>query len=98
MTQTRTDSFMEALTNVVVGFAINFTANMIVLPWLLGVPADAGAMALIGVAYTVISVARTYGLRRLFNGRTVWQELKSINWTHLFFGHNHPGDCNCKEK
>lgn len=80
VTQTRTDSFMEALTNVVVGFVINFTANMLVLPWLLDVPADAGVFAVVGVIYTFISVARTYGLRRLFNGRTVWQGIKSIRW------------------
>jgi hypothetical protein len=66
MTQTRTGSAVETATNLVVGQLINFTANMTVLP-LFGLhptPADAVGMGLI---FTVISVARSYTLRRVFN-------------------------------
>lgn len=75
--QSRIDSFMEALTNVVIGFIINFIANIVILPLMLGVPVNLATFGLIGVAYTVVSVARSYGLRRLFNGRSPWQALKS---------------------
>lgn len=76
MTQTRTDSFMEALTNVAIGFGINFVANILVLPAVLGVPVNLTELGLIGVIFTVISVTRSYTLRRLFNGRSVWQAIK----------------------
>jgi hypothetical protein len=76
MKQTRTDTFMEALTNVAIGFGINFVANIIILPAVLGVPVNLGELGTIGVLFTIISVTRSYTLRRLFNGRTVWAVIK----------------------
>lgn len=74
--QTRTDSLMEALANIVVGFTINFIANIIFLPMVLGVPINLHELGLIGAIFTVISLVRSYALRRLFNGRTIWQAIK----------------------
>jgi hypothetical protein len=74
--QTRTDSLMEALTNVVIGFGINFIANILILPVVLGVPVNLKELGMIGVLFTVVSVVRSYALRRAFDGRTPWQELK----------------------
>lgn len=65
--QTRVGSFVEAWANILVGFSINFAANLIVLPWF-GfnvTPSDAFG---IGLVFTVISLARSYILRRYFNG------------------------------
>lgn len=76
MSQTRTDSFMEALCNVAVGFAINFTANWFILPAFLGIEPEVGTFFAMGVVYTFISVGRSYVLRRAFNGRSVWQAIK----------------------
>jgi hypothetical protein len=68
VTQTRLGSLIEALANVAIGFGINWLANMTILP-LFGFHVT-GAQALgIGVFFTVISVARTYALRRWFNAR-----------------------------
>jgi hypothetical protein len=67
MAQTKLGSFVEAWANIAVGFAINFTANMIVLP-LFGLPITAGKAFGIGLVFTVISLARQYVLRRWFNG------------------------------
>lgn len=67
MAQTRLGSFVEAWANIVVGFAINFTANMIVLPWF-GFDITAGKAFGIGCVFTVISLVRSYILRRWFNG------------------------------
>lgn len=80
--QTRIDSFMEALVNIAIGFGINFAANVIVLPALLGVPVDLAALGLIGVIYTVISVARSYLIRRAFNGKSVWEAIKTRYLRH----------------
>lgn len=65
--QTKLGSFVEAWANIAVGFAINFCANLLVLPQfgLNVTPADAFG---IGVIFTVISLARSYVLRRWFNG------------------------------
>lgn len=66
--QTRLSSFIEALINVAIGFAINFAANMLILP-LIGFHITAGQNLFIGLLYTIISVARSYAVRRWFNSR-----------------------------
>ncbi|WP_281915669.1 DUF7220 family protein [Caldimonas thermodepolymerans] len=67
MTQTRIGSLAEAAANIAVGFGINFTANLIVLPWF-GFDVAAGDAFGIGLVFTAISLARSYVLRRWFNG------------------------------
>lgn len=68
MTQTRLGSFIEACINVLIGFAINFAANLVILP-LIGFQISVGQNLFIGVLYTIISVARSYAVRRWFNAR-----------------------------
>jgi hypothetical protein len=68
MNQTRLGSFIEAWINVAIGFAINFVANLLILP-LIGFHITAGQNLFIGVLYTIISVARSYVIRRWFNAR-----------------------------
>ena len=67
MAQTKLGSFVESWANIVVGFGINFFANMAVLP-LFGFKVSAGSAFEIGLIFTVISLARSYVLRRYFNG------------------------------
>ena len=67
---------MEAFTNVFIGFTINFVANWLILPWFFGIEADLASFAWLGAVYTVISIARSYVIRRAFNGQTVWEALK----------------------
>lgn len=67
MAQTRLGSFAEAWANIAVGFGINFTANPIVLPWFGFNVTPTDALG-IGVIFTAISLARSYILRRWFNG------------------------------
>lgn len=80
MNQARIDSFMEALTNVAIGFIINFVANWFILPLFLGIEPDVGTFAVIGIAYTLISVARSYAIRRAFNGKSVWRAMRDGWW------------------
>jgi len=65
--QTKLGSFIEAWANIAVGFAINFTANLLVFP-LFGFNISAGQAFWVGVIFTVISLVRSYILRRWFNG------------------------------
>ncbi len=76
MKQSRIDSLMESLTNVVIGLFISTIANHIVLPLTLGVTPTLGQNIVIGVIFTVISIVRSYSLRRLFNGKSAWAWLK----------------------
>lgn len=68
MTQTRLGSFIEACINVAIGFVINFVANLVILP-LIGFHISVSQNLFIGVLYTVISVVRSYTVRRWFNNR-----------------------------
>ena len=65
--QTRTQSLIEAWANVIVGFGINFSANLVILP-LFGYTPSLRDNFVIGLLYTVVSLARSYVLRRWFNG------------------------------
>jgi hypothetical protein len=67
MAQTKLGSFAEAWANIFVGFSINFVANMLILP-LFGFKVTAGGAFEIGLIFTVISLVRSYVLRRWFNG------------------------------
>lgn len=66
MSQSRKHSMLEAIINVVVGFSINFLLNMLVFP-LFGWEISAAQNIALGVIYPVISIVRSYTLRRAFN-------------------------------
>lgn len=68
MTQTRLGSFIEAWINVLVGYWINFFANLLILP-LFGFNVTLSQNLAIGAIFTAISVARSYLIRRYFNAR-----------------------------
>lgn len=67
MSQTKWGSFIEAWANIAVGFSINWCANLLVLP-LFGFHVSGGQAFRIGLIFTAISLARSYVLRRYFNG------------------------------
>lgn len=67
MAQTKLGSIAEAWANIAVGFTINFTANLLIFP-LFGMHISPGNNFLLGLIYTVISLVRSYVLRRWFNG------------------------------
>ena len=67
MAQTKFGSLAEACANIAVGFAINWTANMLILP-LFGFDVTGAQAFGIGILFTGISLARQYVLRRWFNG------------------------------
>jgi hypothetical protein len=58
-------SFVEAWTNIGVGFGINLIANLTVLPFF-GYDVHLSQALGIGVIFTVISVVRSYLLRRFY--------------------------------
>lgn len=74
--QTRIDSLMEAVVNVVIGLIISTIANHFVFVAVLGIPLSLGVNIGIGLFFTVISIVRSYTLRRAFNGKSPWAWLK----------------------
>lgn len=66
MGQTRLGSWLEALSNIVVGFSINWCANMLVLP-LFGFQVSGTQAFHIGLIFTAIALVRSFALRRVFN-------------------------------
>lgn len=65
--QTRLGSFLESMANVVVGFWVNFGINMLILP-ALGFAVSFGVNFELVMVFTIVSIVRSYCLRRWFNG------------------------------
>lgn len=66
MSQTRRGSFIESVVNVLVGYGVAVAAQMAIFP-LFGVHLPVSDNLLIGVLFTIVSLVRSYALRRLFN-------------------------------
>lgn len=67
MSQSKLGSLAESAANIAIGFTINFFANMVLLPLVGITQLTVGNNLQLGCAFTVISLARSYVLRRWFN-------------------------------
>ncbi|PWG16115.1 hypothetical protein DFK10_13025 [Salibaculum griseiflavum] len=65
MMQSRRRSLIEAITNVVLGYALAVLTQIVVFPWF-GLQVSLGENLAIGCVFTGISLLRSYALRRLF--------------------------------
>lgn len=63
--QTRRASLAEAITNVLVGYCVAIAAQVVIFP-MFGIHIGAGSHAAIGLLFTLVSLVRSYVLRRLF--------------------------------
>ena len=78
MRQSRRISFVEALANVAVGYGIAVATQALVFP-LFGLHASLSDNMLIGELFTIVSVVRSFALRRLFETiRMRGQRLRSL--------------------
>ena len=64
--QTKTQSLTEAFINVAVGFGISLIATIIIFP-IMDIESTTSKNLQITLFFTVISILRSYGLRRYFN-------------------------------
>ena len=64
--QSKKMSFVESWVNIAIGYTINFTANMIILP-MFGFDIKFKQNVFLGLLYTIISLVRSYCIRRWFN-------------------------------
>jgi hypothetical protein len=64
--QSKKQSFTESLYNVAVGYLISLISLFIIFP-IMGIESNAGKNIIITFYFTVISIVRSYFLRRYFN-------------------------------
>jgi len=64
--QSKKGSLIETMTNIVIGYWISFLANWIILP-MFGFHVSMSQNLQIGLLFTVVSVIRSYALRRFYN-------------------------------
>lgn len=81
MAQSKRASLAEAVFNVMVGYGVAVAAQMFVFP-LFGVHVSAAQNMAIAGVFTVISIVRSYILRRIFNHLTK-MGLRPIDKTQL---------------
>lgn len=64
--QSKRMSFYESLTNVTVGYVFAVASQLIIFP-LFGIYLPLSDNLIMGLYFTVLSVIRSYALRRVFN-------------------------------
>lgn len=70
MKQTRKASFAESILNVAIGYGVALASQIIVFPWF-GINIPLSSNIAIGVVFTVISIIRSFAIRRLFEAMRV---------------------------
>ena len=64
--QTRTQSMIESATNVLIGYFVAVVSQMVVFP-VFGIQVGLVDNLLIGCYFTMVSLVRSYFVRRFFN-------------------------------
>ncbi len=67
--QSKKHSLIESITNIAIGYSVALLTQIIVFP-LVGVEASIKQNLVIGVYFTVVSLIRSYVVRRFFTKRT----------------------------
>jgi hypothetical protein len=73
MSQTKLGSLSESVTNILIGFTIGFVSNVTVLP-MFGYAVTIADGAAISVVFTLISLVRSYVVRRVYNKYNFWSK------------------------
>lgn len=68
MQQTKLGSLIEALMNILIGYGVALISQIIVFP-MVGIHVPISTNLLIGFWFTLISLLRSYVIRRWFNAR-----------------------------
>lgn len=66
MTQSRRMSLLESTFNIAIGYLVALMTQLVVFP-LLDIEVSINQNILIGIIFTVVSLIRSYALRRFFN-------------------------------
>lgn len=80
-TQSRKHSFVESLTNVAIGYVIAFVSQLLIFP-MYGGDFTLAQNIYIGLWFTLISVIRSYIIRRWFTKKTetaLYQPIEKVS-------------------
>jgi hypothetical protein len=72
MTQTKFQSLVESMTGVAIGYVVAVLSQLLIFP-LFGIKTSMTDNLLIAGYFTIISIIRSYLVRRWFNKRHEWQ-------------------------
>jgi len=72
MKQSRAMSLVESVANVIVGYGVAVVTQILIFP-IFGLRTTLTQNLLMGLAFSVVSVARSFALRRLFEALRVQQ-------------------------
>jgi len=75
--QSKTHSLVESVTNIIVGYFVALGAQLVVFP-MFGLSVPVRDNILIGLVFTVVSLVRSYVLRRVFNRFTDYNRVKRL--------------------
>jgi len=75
--QHKMDSLMESICNVAVGFFISWAVWAWIVAPLFKLPTSTSMGFLVTCVFTVTSLIRQYVIRRLFNGKTIWETIRA---------------------
>jgi len=64
--QTKTQSMIESIANVAIGYLVAIGAQMAIFP-AMGIRVELKENLVIGLFFTAVSIIRSYAVRRLFN-------------------------------
>lgn len=64
--QSKKNSLIEAVTNTAIGFVISLLSTFLIFP-IVGIESTSSKNVIITIFFTLISILRSYFLRRLFN-------------------------------
>ena len=67
--QTRLESFLESFTNIMIGYIVALISQLIIFPFF-DINVTFADNLLIGFYFTLISLIRSYTVRRFFNNKT----------------------------
>ncbi|NRR90637.1 hypothetical protein HSX10_03565 [Winogradskyella undariae] len=79
MSQTKKQSFTEALSNTAVGFIISYISTFLIFP-LVGLNTSPGTNLVIVIYFTAVSILRGYVLRRWFNKKATKPRAERVTY------------------
>lgn len=68
--QTKIKSLTESVINTVVGITMSFIIQIIIYP-ILNIEVDLNQNVIITITFTIVSIFRSYVIRRLFNRQSI---------------------------
>ena len=66
MSQSKKMSLIESISNIIIGYIVALASQKLIFPFF-GIYIDNDKHIMIGLAFTCVSLVRSYLLRRLFN-------------------------------